>query len=297
MRVAIAVGLVVVASATTAHAFCRETTVPIDPTFAGTKCWDQGLPVYWARPCISYSVQEDASSQVTADQTKQTLDTAFAAWSSATCTTATGSPSIAVQFLGDVACHTVQYNQSAGNANIVMFDDGKWPYSASGDADTLALTHVTYNLDTGELYDADIEINTAQNKFSLDGTGTDPDLLAVLTHEAGHFLGLAHSTDPNATMYAHYVGTSMRTLAPDDVDAICSVYAPDGTRATADGGLAAGSCDPTPRHGYATDCGGQDVSGCGCTTAPRRGDRRGLAWLALAGLFVVRRRRVGAKDA
>ncbi|HEY1958911.1 MAG TPA: matrixin family metalloprotease [Polyangiaceae bacterium] len=285
MRVAIV--FVVLAWASTAGAFCRETTVPIDPTFPSGKCWDQGLPVWWARSCVGYAVQQDASTQVSAGQVQQIMDTAFSKWSGAACSTG-GAPSITVDFLGDVACHTVEYNQSAGNANVIMFDDDKWPYPASASADTLALTHITYNTDTGELYDADIEVNTAQNKFSLDGTGTTPDLQAVLTHETGHFLGLAHSPDPTATMYAKYVGTSMRSLAPDDVDGICTIYAPDGTRSTADGGVAAGDCDPTPRHGFASDCqSDQPSSGCSCTTAPGAG-RTSRAWW-LAALLLVRR--------
>lgn len=284
----LAVLLFVLAWAPAASAFCRETTVAIDPSWPANQCWNQGLPVWWARSCIGYAVQQDASKQVSAGQVQQIMDTAFSTWSGAACTSG-GNPSITVDFLGDVACHSVEYNQSAGNANVVMFDDAKWPYPATASADTLALTHITYNVDTGELYDADIEVNTAQNKFSIDGTGTNPDLQAVLTHESGHFLGLAHSPNTGATMYAKYVGTSMRSLGADDVDGICSIYAPDGTRATADGGVAAGDCDPTPRHGFASDCQNGQSSGCSCTTAPRSRDRGSVAWLA-AFAFVVRRR-------
>ena len=278
--------LVVLASAPLAHAFCRETTVPIDPSFPAGQCWDQGLPVYWAKSCVGYAVQQDASKQITADQAQQLMDTAFAKWHDASC-----GPSISVEFLGDVACHSVEYNQAAGNANVVMFDDASWPYPASAAADTLALTHITYNIDTGELYDADLEVNTAQNQFSLDGTGTGPDLRAVLTHEAGHFLGLAHSGDPTATMYAKYVGSSMATLATDDETGICTIYAHDGTRSTADGGLAAGACDPTPRHGFASNCQNGQSSGCSCTSAPRRTDRSAVAWIALGLALAARRLR------
>ena len=43
-----------------------------------------------------------------------------------------------------------------------------------------------------------------------------------MTHEAGHFLGLAHATSALSTMYysAQIASTSMRTLT-DDIDGIC----------------------------------------------------------------------------
>jgi hypothetical protein len=280
--------LAVLAVASSAHAFCRETTVPVDPAYNQPTCWPQGLPVYWASSCVGYSLQKDASQQVSLDEAQQTMTAAFAQWTSASCTApSSGNPSIDVRYLGEVSCHEAKYDPNGANANIVMFDDDAWPYPNAVGAETLALTRITYVVSTGELRDADIEVNTAQNTFSLDGTGSNPDLPSVLTHEAGHFLGLAHSFDPQATMYSRYVGTSMRDLAADDVAGICSIYAPDGTRATADGGLAASACDPTPHGGYATDCTG----GCHCTLATRRGGRGGAAWTAVFALLLYRWRR------
>jgi len=49
------------------------------------------------------------------------------------------------------------------------------------------------------------------------------DLLTVALHEAGHALGLEHSKDPNAVMYAYYSGIR-RELAPDDIRRIQSLY-------------------------------------------------------------------------
>src|SRR6185369_8400045 len=51
----------------------------------------------------------------------------------------------------------------------------------------------------------------------------------VLTHELGHAIGLAHSTDPTATMYAyaHFDGRGA-SLTPDDVAGVTFIYPDTG---------------------------------------------------------------------
>ena len=108
-----------------------------------------------------------------------------------------------------------------------------------------------------------MEINTAQQTLTL----TDPippdgyDFQSIVTHETGHFLGMAHSQDDHATMFAEYTrgATSMRNLSADDVAGICAIYPANDTRSVptsvaASGSVAADACDPTPRHGFSTTC-------------------------------------------
>ncbi len=298
IRDALVAAVIVLATSSRADAFCRTTTIAIDPGFVSTPdlpCWDQGLPLFWKNACVGYSIQQDASKQVSFNDAQTGMETAFAQWTNATCPNGTTSSkaSIDVRFLGPVACHNVEYNQHGGNANVIMFDDGTWPHNDSNN--TLGLTTVTYNIDTGELYDADMEINTAQQTLTVNGTvpADGFDLLSIITHESGHFLGLAHTPDAHATMFAHYTqgATSMRNLSPDDVQGICTIYPPDGTRSTADGGIDEGSCDPTPRHGYSTTCGG----GGGCSAAPGASTSapRGIAamMIAFVALASARKRR------
>jgi hypothetical protein len=171
-----------------------------------------------------------------------------------------------------------------------MFRDDAWPHNDPNN--TLGLTTVTFNPDTGEIYDADMEINTFSAKVTL----VDPvpidgfDFGSIVTHEAGHFLGLAHSGDSHATMFAQYRpgSTAMRELAPDDIEGICSVYHPDGTRSTAAGDLLAEPCDPTPRRGLRSDC--RTPKSCNASgSSPEAFDLALGAWM----LMRIRRRRSG----
>jgi len=49
------------------------------------------------------------------------------------------------------------------------------------------------------------------------------DLQAILTHEAGHFFGLAHATDTHSIMYAYYKPGAIQ-LTADDVAGVCATY-------------------------------------------------------------------------
>jgi hypothetical protein len=272
-----------------ASAFCRTTTVSIAPDFSPSidMCWTQGKPLYWKNACTGYSVNQTASRQVSFNDANEQMARAFSRWTGKSCAAnPEGSRvSIDVRDLGPVACAQVQYNKTDGNANIIMFRDDAWPHNDPNN--TLALTTVTYNPDTGEIYDADMEINTFGAKVTL----TDPvpadgyDFASIVTHESGHFLGLAHSGDEHATMFAQYQpgSTTKRELAPDDVLGICAAYPPDGTRVTAAGPLPADPCDPTPRRGLKSEC--KVSKGCNLAGA----DPSNFMWVLA--LFFLRRGR------
>jgi hypothetical protein len=296
-----------VATPRVAGAFCRTTTSQVppdyDPSISG--CWTSGLPLYWANACVSYDVQKDASSQISYDDAAQGIALAFSKWTGTTCTTsdgASGRVSIDVRDFGPVACDLVEYNEDGPNQHVIIFRDSEWPYDDS--SNTLALTTVTYNKVSGEIYDADMEINTHDQTLSIAPTVPSDgyDFESIVTHETGHFLGMAHSTDTFATMYAHYtVGSElMRSLTVDDVTGICSIYSPDGLRhvaraASASGTLPEEACDPTPRHGFSTQCAGSSASSCSIGDAPGRQRDTVELWAALAGAVslaaAARRRR------
>lgn len=282
-----------------ARAYCRTKTVkaPADYDSTMSGCWEPGVPLFWRNACLGYSIQRSSSRRISYEDAADALSTAFTRWTGATCPTdGTGRSrtSIDVRDLGPADCTKIEYVSGVPNQNVILFRDETWSYGK----DVLGLTTVFYNPDTGEIYNADMEINTLdmQPLAVRDPVAEGAyDFASVVTHEAGHFLGLAHSDVADSTMYARYNPgqTFMRNLSPDDVKGVCDVYRPDGDRAVLSGKVTqAPQCDPTPRGGYSPMCQEKD-SGCLASTSPGTPEG-GLGWaIAGAGAALVawRRRR------
>ena len=102
-----------------------------------------------------------------------------------------------------------------------------WPHDDK--ANTLALTTVTYGVDDGTIFEAFTEVNTAQHQVTAQepppAGSTAYDLQAILTHEAGHFFGLAHATEATSVMYAFYQPGAIK-LTADDTSGFCAIYPP-----------------------------------------------------------------------
>jgi Matrixin len=290
-----------------ARSFCRTVT-RLPP--AGWNVTAQGCFVddaagakalFWKNSCVGYSLHKNASRLFTLEQATAVVAAAFEAWSSAGCAEG-GQPSMNAVNLGPVDCGRAQYNRNQANQNVIVFHDEQWPHGGSDK--TLGLTTVTFDTMTGELVGADMEINATQNLVLGDDVPAGVySLASVITHEVGHFLGLAHSAETSAVMFAQYKETAR--LAADDAEGLCAMYQPGGSRVTTDGVVAGASCDPTPRGGFISACTpppdtsdtGAAQSDDGCSVAGNLAGRRiaspavalGMAWLALT------RRRAGAR--
>lgn len=280
-----------------AHAFCRTTTC--DPNAASQRCERDdndcvltGKPLAWQSSCVTVGVHQLGSPKhgFSYDDVAGVVEQAFDEWMSADC--GGKGPSLDVRLIGPVECGLSEYNSEAGNANIVLFREDDWPYI--GAANAIGITTTRFDRKTGALWDADIELNAVGQNLSIGDPIEGDDLLSVLTHEAGHFLGLSHSLDREATMRAVYDpsrdGTSFRSLADDDVAGICEIYPPDRKPSTK-------SCDN--RHGFSGQCGADqpprdESSGCSLNTRAGSGHAHfaALALLTALGARLARRRRV-----
>ena len=96
----------------------------------------------------------------------------------------------------------------------------QWRYPSN----TLAMTTTTYFTGSGEIFDADMEMNN-NVPWKLGGGAASYDVETITTHEAGHFLGLNHSQQPSTVMFPTVSLGSIKTvLDPVDVADVCGVY-------------------------------------------------------------------------
>ncbi len=248
-----------------ALAFCNEVAASTpngyDPAEAGcfNPVTDAGVQVpslFWRNMCVSYSLQQDASIFVTLKQATDVAAQAFETWHNAPCDDAGGTPSIQAYDFGPVMCDQTPSNE---HNNPIIFRDSSW---GTDQANALGLTTLTVVPRTGELLGAAIEINASRVPLVVNTDAGIPDgaydLQSIITHEAGHFLGLAHSQHTDAVMYAYY-HAGQSALTPDDINGICPIYPPNGTRNTTVGTLGANNCDPEPPLGFLSACGQDDA--------------------------------------
>lgn len=266
-----------------ARAWCRMTT---STRMAGIgECVTDGLPLAWRHRCLSYSLEQGGSKDLSMDEVRQMVGRSFAAWVAVTCP---GSPGFDVRETEALsACDRAVYNTDSGNVNTVAFVSD-WP-DRDYDRSAYALTTVWHNPRTGEIYDVDMELNEMRGRWGncptpagcTDGT---IDLQNVVTHEAGHYFGLAHTPDSNiATMYAMSPPgeVSKRILRTDDIEGFCTAYPP---------GSLPDACDYTPRGGLAVKC-TDDSCGCRAPGAGRGPGAIGVGVLFVCVLMARRRRR------
>jgi hypothetical protein len=246
----------ILASATDASAFCRSTTCRSTSTKEcatdENSCPTDGAKLFWPTSCVSYAMNEQGTQDLDPVDTRDIIRKTFQAWTEVPCP-AGGNASMTFEERDPVSCKKSEYNKEGPNLNVVLFQDDDWKYR--GIDGTLAKTSVTYNDETGEIYDADIEVNAANNTVTISDNPAkiEYDLQAILTHEVGHFIGIAHSAESSAVMFASYSpgSTSQRKLTADDIDAVCAIYPPNN-------GVA---CNSKPRNGFSASCDTEEKSG------------------------------------
>ncbi len=279
LPLAAAAALAALGAPRAARAYCF--TAACGDETAGTICVpegeiDCGVPLRWATRCTGFAIQEDGSRRVSANRLNDLARAAFASWTDTECDGGE-RPGLVVQPLGRVACGDLEYNSGAGNANVIVFRENGWPHPASGH--NVALTTTTFDPETGELFDADIELNSSDFEFTTEDGDVVYDLESVLTHEVGHFLGIGHTDVEESTMLPIYLqgDVSLRTLGPDDSNAICDLYPPKDVEET---------CNPLPRHGFSPECAADQTEGS-CTASPGSVRSSGSAAQATTALLLL----------
>jgi len=212
-----------------AHAYCRATTC--DPKKGDEcerneeGCIRSGAGLRWHSLPIQYRFSAEGTTKMDDEAARVAVRRAFENWANVTCPNGART-SLAFR----------ETNDSCGAEDpwTIHFRDEEWSHD-DGD-ESLALTNHRYGKNTGFIEFADIEINTATTAFSVSEGDPGLDLETVVTHEVGHYIGLAHSLVRGSIMAPRYCqdgeNCGTPTLSEDDIAAVCLIYPPPATSDT-----------------------------------------------------------------
>lgn len=244
---------------------------------------DSDAPLRWFRRNLEYRLSVVPPDDFPSGDLQGLAAAAFEAWVGTDCGKV---PEVVFKGTSNAESSTKAARLSDPPDNIIVFiqSTAKWvaPPAQGGlgnSSSWIAITKISHNTFTGEIVDADIEINDGGYTFSIDDTpaANEIDFLSMLTHEVGHYFGMDHSTNADATMFASYSrdpgsATQARSLSPDDIEGICTLYT------------------DVPMSASESGDDGDSGNGCGGGSAPA-----GPVALALAGLALLRRRGARAR--
>jgi MYXO-CTERM domain-containing protein len=120
---------------------------------------------------------------------------------------------------------------SKDRINVVRWVYDGWAEELDLDENALAMTLTTYKSHTGRIVDSDVLINAERYDWTAGpvaaSCGGAYDVQNVITHEAGHLLGLDHEAgERESTMYpsSGMCETKKRTLEDDDRSGVQALY-------------------------------------------------------------------------
>jgi len=271
--------VLIVLLATCAHATAQAWVRAEDP--------ETEVCLFWTQRELHWSLNDGGAPGVELDALEAALERSAWAWQRSSCS------DMALVYDGRTARRDAGFDNTGGdNRNLLLWrsqscsgrvpsadpchdDEAVDPFACVEKYDcwlhgpgVIALTTTSYNRRTGEVMDADIEFNGGPGGFrftateavepACGGRSTRTDCVATdventATHELGHFLGLAHSAEPEATMYASAPDgeTRKRDLDADDEEALCTVYpqAAAVSTCTPSGRIALVAAGPSRRAG------------------------------------------------
>lgn len=206
-----------------ALAYCRATTCGDggdDYCAVGDNgCVIDGLPLAWPQnSTLDFVLDEESAEEADVFGAAQALENAVDTWSEVSCGNDPPKISLAIVDEDDAP-------DGAGTIDVVFVSSG-WPY----ENDAVGRTVIEFYQNSGWVSGATLLLNAQHYVLSRNPDETEVDLTAVLTHEIGHVLALAHSSAPGSTMESETTtafASEIRTLAHDDEVGLCALYPPD----------------------------------------------------------------------
>jgi MYXO-CTERM domain-containing protein len=267
-----------------------------------------GVCIWWTTHGHSFQIDAQGTTDAPTSETYDAIRKSYQTWSGIACSDLNFpeeplSTSASDRFVGFVETgtnHNLVLFRSRSCPQVVPAGDNcrtqggcgnKYDCWENGDG-VIATTTTTTSRSTGEIFDTDIELNDSPasngSRFTFTTVTSLPctspgetgcvriDVQNTVTHEAGHTIGLDHTSDPNATMFASAPSgeISKRKLGADDIAGVCAIY-PAGQASVKT--CSGGSSPPS------------DSGGCGCSKA-QTGPGAALGALALALFLQIRRR-------
>lgn len=259
---------------------------------------EHGPCLWWEGPVLNFQQSSGGLPAVGAQASLAAVSAAFSAWNDAmqcsmlnvfegprvttrrTGATTTGANTNLVLFRHRACSRAAPANHACWREGTCANTFDCWDQPSS----LLGTTTVSFDAETGRIFDADIELNGADHVFSVvDAPICEPgavstrcvanDIQNTATHEVGHFLGLGHTSAPNSTMNETSPMGERRKRSVDTGTRsfLCAAYSPE---------FGPDDCVTPP----VPDALGPAAS-TGCTSLPA------APMLALAALVLSRRRR------
>ena len=277
-----------------AQAFCRESLA----SQSQGPCKDDpdALPLFWDRGCMTYVFNAQTWKLIPMGESfvRQTFKASYQSWAETACTGAGSTPFLVTQASGTTQTSRSEFLYDVPNESIVVVRTlAEWMNLPDHDSHALALTLIWHDKKTGEILDVDMELNGGAGTFSdcdkTKCTGAQIDLQNTVTHEAGHLLGLGHSTSSGSTMQASTTSgpeISKRSLETDDKNGYCALELPKGPCSVSNASCVCTDTRVFPSH--------RSSSGCDCSlsrSAPSHSPFAGAAAGALLLGWALQRRK------